>query len=1095
MSDRLAPVPIERLARWLFDEGQPDYRLGIPRELFFYPQAGDVFGMERYGRRLETPLGVAAGPHTQLAQNIVAAWLMGARYLELKTVQTLDDIPVTKPCIDMGDEGYNCEWSQELSLDESFGEYLNAWILIHLLRNSPEWSGRNTGDGFIFNMSVGYNLEGILKPNVQRFLDRMADCRTGKEARLKALIPHYPVLKKFEIPDRISDNITLSTMHGCPPEEIEQIGRYFIEERGLNTSIKLNPTLLGPEQVRQVLNDSCGFPVEVPDAAFDHDLKLDDALALIGALQQSALDHQVQFGLKLTNTLETRNISGRLPDTEDMLYMSGRALHPISIRLAAVLQEQFKGQLDISFCAGVDCFNLAQTMACNLRPATVCTDLLKPGGYTRLRQYLEELEREIRAVGAENLDGYILKTAGMDEDISQAGWRNLGSYADTVAKNPAYHKTTVPYSDIKTARALQHFDCIQAPCVVECAIQQDVPGYMYHTARGEFDQAFDAIIRDNPLPHTTGMICDHLCQAKCTRINYEQPLAIRGIKHFIAEWQSHRGVTPVSAPPTGRKIAVIGAGPSGLSCAYFLAREGHEVHVFESAPIAGGMPARVIPAFRLSQASVQQDIEYIQAHGVEIHLGHTIDRKEFEAIRQSFDFIYLAVGAQRARQLTIPGVEGPGVFDQLGLLAAVHEGEQLQLGKRVLVIGGGDSAIDTARTALRLVGPDGQVTVVYRRTRKEMPASRDEVDDMLEEGVALEELTAPVAINREDGQVISVVCTRMKLGEPDESGRPRPVPIEHSEFTLPADCIVVAIGQEVILDLLPDGPLQIDPRTQETQYTNIFAGGDAWRGADSLINAMGDGKRVACHMLDRIGSSNTRADDSSRKELRTIEYQVMQARRVPGLDLPVMPAGERGGFELVQQGFDAAAARQEAARCLYCDDFCNICVTVCPNLAMQGCSTEPRRFDIYRIQAEGSKVRIEKCEEFHLNQRHQIYNIADFCNECGNCTTFCPTSGSPFQDKPRLCLSESSFHEEPFGYFVDGNTMRARINGQEESLTINGDRLHYDTPEVSMDIDSISFMPADVNFKAPHSGWIKLTHAVEMYILLTAVREESLFRP
>jgi putative selenate reductase len=1029
-----------------------------------------------------------------LAQNIIASWMMGARYIELKTVQTLDDIPVTKPCIDMGDEGYNCEWSQELSLDESFSEYLNAWILIHLLRNGSDWPGPNTGDGFIFNMSVGYNLEGILQPNVQQFLDRMADCRAEKEARLEALIPHFPVLEKLEIPDRISDNITLSTMHGCPPEEIEQIGRYFIEERGLHTTIKLNPTLLGPEQVREILNVHCGFPIEVPDAAFDHDLKFDDALALITALQKSATDHQVQFGLKLTNTLETRNISGRLPDTEDMLYMSGRALHPISIRLAAVLQEQFKGQLDISFCAGVDCFNLAPTMACNLRPVTVCTDLLKPGGYTRLQQYLEELEKEIISVGTENLDEYILKTAGLDEDIGQAGWRNLDKYAATVARNPAYHKTTFPYTDIKTARALEHFDCIQAPCVTECAIHQDVPGYMYHTARGEYDLAFDAIMKDNPLPHTTGMICDHLCQAKCTRINYEQPLAIRGIKHFIAEWQADRGAAPASRPPTDRKIAVIGAGPSGLSCAYFLAREGHEVHVYESAPIAGGMPAKVIPAFRLSQAGVHQDIEYIQAHGVEIHLGHTIDRKEFEAIRQSFDFIYLAVGAQRARRLMIPGVEGSGVFDQLGLLAAVHEGEQLQLGKHVLVIGGGDSAVDTARAALRLVGTDGQVTVVYRRTRKEMPASRDEVDDMLEEGVALEELTAPVAINREDGQISSVVCTRMKLGEPDESGRPRPVPIEHSEFTLPADCIVVAIGQEVILDFLPEDPLQIDPRTQETQYTNIFAGGDAWRGADSLINAVGDGKRVAHHVLDRIGSSNARANGSTIKDLRTIDYQLKQARRVPGQVLPETRASERDGFELVQQGYDSAAARQEAERCLFCDEFCNICVTVCPNLAMQGYSIEPRRFDIYRIQAAGSEVRIEKAEEFHVNQGHQIYNIADFCNECGNCTTFCPTSGSPYQDKPRLCLSESSFHEESFGYFVNGNTMQARLNGREESLAISGDRLHYDTPEASMEIDPASFMPVDVHFKVPHAEWIELEHAIKMYILLTAVRKDGLFR-
>ncbi|UCH10846.1 MAG: FAD-dependent oxidoreductase, partial [Fidelibacterota bacterium] len=835
------------------------------------------------------------------------------------------------------------------------------------------------------------------------------------QVRLEALIPDYPELSDLEIPSRISNNVTLSTMHGCPPEEIVKIGRYLIEERGLHTTIKLNPTLLGPQRVREILNRDCGFSVEVPDSAFDHDLKFDDALVLIKALQQAALDHGLGFGLKLTNTLETRNLTGRLPEGEEMLYMSGRALHPISIRLAANLQEQFEGQLDISFCAGVDCFNVAQTLACNLAPVTTCTDLLKPGGYMRLMQYLGELEGEIRAVGAESLDSYILKTAGMNGNVDEAGWHNLTSYATTVATNPTYHKVTFPYTDIKTARILEPFDCIKAPCVTECAIHQNVPEYMYHTARGEYEKALETIERDNPLPHTTGMICGHLCEAKCTRINYEQPLAIREMKHFITDRQADRDTAPANLPHNGCRIAVIGAGPSGLSCAYFLAREGYVVHVFESAQTAGGMPAKVIPAFRLSQASVKKDIELIELFGVEIHLDHTIDKKEFEEIRQSFDYIYLAVGAQSARRLEIPGVAGSGVYDQLGLLAAVHDGRIPRLGNNVLVIGGGDSAVDTARTAQRLTGPDGQVTVVYRRTCNEMPASREEVEAMLEEGVRLEELAAPIVINRKGDRIISMECSRMELGEQDESGRPRPVPVKGAKFTLTTDCVVIAIGQEVNLDFLPEEPLAIDPHTQETQYPNIFAGGDIWRGADSLINALGDGKRAARRILDRIGANNKPVRGSTIKELRTIDYQLKQARRIPSQAPPQIPTDKRDGFELVHQGFDVTVAREEAARCLFCDDFCNICVTVCPNLAMQGYTIEPQRLDIYRVKAVGSEFQAEKCEEFHASQCHQVYNIADLCNECGNCTTFCPTSGSPFKHKPRLYLNETVFQEATNG--------------------------------------------------------------------------------
>ena len=365
---------------------------GLYKENLFTPDKKDPFRFKRYGQLLETPVGVAAGPHTQLAHNIIASWLCGARYIELKTVQTLDEIDVTKPCIDMEDEGYNCEWSQELKIEDSFDEYLNAWILIHVLKHK---FGLNMNEpGFIFNLSVGYDLKGILNENVQWFFNKMNDSSQELKEKIKILKPLYPAIDEITIPSRLSDNITLSTMHGCPPDEIERIGKYLIEERKLHTAIKLNPTLLGQDELRYLLNEKLGYEITIPDEAFEHDLKYPEALTMIKSLSKLAEENGVEFGLKLTNTLESLNSTNWLPEKEKMVYTSGRALHPLTINLAKKLQTDFNGELDISFSAGVDAFNVSDTLACNLKPITVCSDLLKPGGYLRLLQYLDELRKE-----------------------------------------------------------------------------------------------------------------------------------------------------------------------------------------------------------------------------------------------------------------------------------------------------------------------------------------------------------------------------------------------------------------------------------------------------------------------------------------------------------------------------------------------------------------------------------------------------------------------------------------------------------------------------------------------------------------------------
>ena len=1085
-SDKFWGCDIGTLLKWILEEEKQGQIFGIRKELFFTPKETDPFRTRRYGQLLETPLGVAAGPHTQLSQNLIAAWLTGARYLELKTVQVLDELEVTKPCIDMTDEGYNCEWSQELKLDQSFDEYLNAWIILHILKDKFDWD-TSKERGFIFNMSVGYNLEGIQSPTVQRFLDRMQDCAAEKSAKIKQLTKIYPRAKELDIPDRISDNITISTMHGCPPEEVEKIGRYFVVERKFNTTIKLNPTLLGPERLRGILNDKLGFEAVVPDLAFEHDLNYPDGVALIRELVADAEKNGVAFNIKLTNTLETANQEQNLPKNEQMVYMSGRALHPISINLAARLQAEFEGALDISFSAGTDCFNFADVIACNLRPVTICSDILKPGGYGRLSQYLEELGQACKQAGANTPEELILSRSEGVREVAHAGLKNLQAYAQSILTEAAYQKSHFPYDNIKTSRKLKVFDCIEAPCMTTCPVSQDIPAYMYYTAQGDYARAHQVIMKANPFPNIQGMVCDHLCQEKCTRMNYDNPLLIREIKRFIA--QRHAGPTGLQpGPANGVRVVIIGAGPSGLSCAHFLALDGFEVHISESKAFAGGWASDAIPAFRLDEASIKKDIEAILALGVNIQYGAKIDRQKFEQIRCDFEYVYIAVGAQEGTGLGVPGEDAQGVMDQLQFLSAVRQGERPDLGKKVAVIGGGNSAMDAARTAKRLVGRDGEVSVVYRRTRKEMPAASEEVQAMLDEGIQLIELTAPECMLVEDGRVRSNLCFRMELGEKDASGRPRPIKIAGSEFELSVDSVISAIGQRVNLDFFPHKKLEINPATHETQLENVFAGGDAVRGASTLIRAIGDGKKVAETIKRRALKDSVIHASGNGKASDLVALQQRRARREFGAHLPEIVFNKRLGFDMVIRTMNEASAQDEAARCLQCDELCNVCVTVCPNRANMEFTLEPTSFTVQQARAVDDGVEITDLETVYFKQRHQVLNIGDYCNECGNCTTFCPTSGSPYLDKARFHVTADSFASSQRGYYFATDTrLEFRQNEGNASIEITADGFIYANEAVRVTMAK-DYSAEEVAFKGSGTEPVDLRQAAEMAILCQAVR-------
>jgi len=352
MSHTMKAQPFEFLLRWIIKEYQENKSIfGIHESLFYQPDHDSPYTTKNlFGQTLTAPIGPAAGPHTQLAQNIVSAWLSGSRFIELKTVQVMDELEIPRPCIDMEDEGYNVEWSQELKLEQSADEYIKAWVLIHILHQMLKFDPLPLGT--IFNMSVGYNLEGIQSTSMTRFMNCLADASDEIAHIREILKKEFPEFAKVEIPSCVTNNVTLSTMHGCPPEEIEGIARFLMEKKGLNTTVKLNPTLLGKTKVMDILHNHLGFSeISIPDSVFEHDIHYQQAVEMIKRLKETALEQNLTFGVKLSNTLAMQNHKRLLPGDE--MYMSGRALYPITMNLFHKLSQEFNGDLPVSYPPGL----------------------------------------------------------------------------------------------------------------------------------------------------------------------------------------------------------------------------------------------------------------------------------------------------------------------------------------------------------------------------------------------------------------------------------------------------------------------------------------------------------------------------------------------------------------------------------------------------------------------------------------------------------------------------------------------------------------------------------------------------------------------
>jgi putative selenate reductase len=1105
MSDNMKTQSFEVLLNWILKELEDNRSIfGIHRSLFYTPRVDSRYATPNlFGHYLATPIGPGAGPHTQLAQNIVCAWLSGGRFIELKTVQIMDELAIPRPCIDMEDEGYNVEWSQELKLDQSASEYVKAWVLIHILRRMLGFE--NLPLGTIFNMSVGYNLEGIQSPPMTRFMDKLEDA-SEEIAEIQAVLKEkFPQFSDIGIPARVTNNVTLSTMHGCPPDEIERIARYLLEERGLHTAVKLNPTLLGKEEVMHILHDHLGFKeIHIPDRVFEHDLQYDRAVQLIKTLKKVAAEHGLTFGIKLSNTLAMTNHKGVLPGDE--MYMSGRALYPITINLFHKLSQEFGGDLSVSFSAGADAFNLTDILAAGAMPVTVVSDLLKPGGYSRLLQYLENLEGDMDRLGAESLEGLARdKLASLKREAARA------------PDAPRYKKAYHPYGLPKVESKLDLFDCITAPCMKKCAIQQDVPEYAWLISRQKYDQALQVILARNPLPGVTGYVCNHLCQTRCTRNNYDAPVAIRALKRF-AEEKGKVSKTQYPIPNIQYpKVAVIGSGPSGLAAAYFLALNGVKVTIYEAKDRPGGMLA-IAPTFRLPQDVVQEDIDRITNLGVKIELSHPITSPPEELLADGFDAVYVASGAGKDARLGIEGEEGQGVCHALDFLDQVRRGERVEPGDRVLVIGGGNSAIDAARTAKRLTS--GLVTIVYRRTHSEMPADEEEIEGALMEDVILEELASPTRIILQEDRVVALECVRTELGEPGPDGRRRPISIEGSEFRIEADSIIVAIGQAPDVSFLDgsvatlrrDATIAVAPETGLAGGERVYAGGDAVRGPATIVEACADGRRAAEAICQQLGVPFERPSGPlpvlSEEEI--VQVKRARVRKAAQHEAAMLPADQRGGFDLVEATLTEEAALAEAARCLQCSTLCDKCVEVCPNRANysfslrshSGQAVMPVSLTLPKVSCQRGQLVVTGEEVFAIEQARQIIHIDDFCNECGNCEAFCVHEGKPYLDKPRLFLRQSDFEQEENNAFyvergANGWTIKRREGGKESCLSVeNGSgEVSFENDLLRMRISSADLQIKAMEMKRDFRDEFSLDGPVEMYIILKGISTSLSFLP
>ena len=989
MSEFMRPIPFKELMEWCRNEYDSQGSIfGIRKEKFYKNEKG-TFVTTVLGDKMGSAVGPAAGPQSQLAQNIIASYLTGARFMEIKTVQVMDgeeiQNAVARPCIFAEDECYNCEWSTELTVKQAFAEYTKAYFAIQVLAKEL---GLADYKDFAYNMSVGYDLAGIKSEKVDGYIEGLKDASnttTFKECK-EYLKENIGNCSKFTAEDleaispNICRSITLSTLHGCPADEIEKIATYLLTEKKLNTFVKCNPTMLGYDYVRKTL-DSMGFDyIEFTDHHFKNDLQYADAIEMFKRLTKLSKEEGLAFGLKITNTCPVDTKRNELP-TEEM-YMSGRSLYPLSISLAAKLSKEFDGKLPLSYSGGADGLNIRELFKTGVQPITVATTILKPGGYPRFNQLAKETED-------------ILTPEFKGIDVTA-----LEKYADNVKTSPLNNKL---YRDKvasrKTEKPLSLVDCFQAPCKDGgCPINQQIPEYLKLVSEGKYEEAIKVIANDNTAPTILGQICSHHCQEYCTRVDYEKSVQIRDMKLVAADNAQEKFIGEIkkSDIKSNQKAVVIGAGPAGIAAASYLRRNGMEVVVFEKLAKPYGVIRHIIPEFRISDEQIDRDFRIAEAQGVEFKFNTEV-KESYAELKKKYDYVVVATGAWKSGNAPVRE-GGENTTDALDFLWKTRMEGGMELGKKVAVVGAGDVAMDCARLANKQAGVE-EVVLIYRRTESYMPATQEEVNSVKADNIPIMELTAPKSY---DGKVLK--CEKMKLGEWDASGR-KSVEGTGEFVELEFDTVIGATGAKVDTSAFEANGVNMDERgkvkilaSRESSVENVYVVGDCKAGASTIVKGMADAKFAAIDILAKAGLTN----DFSTFKIEEDEEKIYSKRGV--LQRPV-------------------EGKEEGARCLKCDQICEICTEVCPNRAN------------VTIEIDGFET------------GHQIVHIDGMCNECGNCAVFCPSAGRPYKDKITVFWTEADFIDSTnVGFLrVADNKFKVRIeNGNIVEHTL-GDNNISDT--------------------------------------------------
>ena len=565
-------------------------------------------------------------------------------------------------------------------------------------------------------------------------------------------------------------------------------------------------------------------------------------------------------------------------------------------------------------------------------------------------------------------------------------------------------------------------------CENGCPVNTRAPQYIGAIVQKDYDLAFEINRGDNLFPAVLGRICVHPCEEKCRRgLLIDQPISICSLKRASSDHRARFPQIQKAYRKSEKKVVVIGAGPSGLSAANDLARLGYAVTIYESFPVPGGMLNVGIPPYRLPRQVVKRAIEEVRRLGVGIITETPIGKElNLESLRRKYDAVYIAAGAHQAEKLGIPGEDLEGVIHGVTFMRMVNLGEAIKIGQRVAVVGGGNTAMDTARSSLRLEAKE--VSILYRRTREEMPVDHRELEQVEEEGITIYYLTSPVQILSKDGAKVSGVrCIRNRLGEPDKDGRRRPIPIEGSEFDIDIDLLIPAVSQSPDISFLPEeigleisrwDRLAINSQTFETNVPGIFAGGDFVTGPRDVIRVIADGRKAALSIHTYLSGEKFEKRPAYFTSVPEFEIEP-NLEKIPRQEMEALPVRERTSLETeVDLGFLKEVAVKEAQRCLQCHIFtifdrtkcilCGSCVDICPKFCFRMARLDEIQGDERLSALVSSLYRVPFEEAERLNLATVMIKDESRCIQCSLCAKRCPTGAVTMEMYHR----ESSFYRE-----------------------------------------------------------------------------------